>query len=218
MADSTTTASTQAPEKSGGFPPFDTATFPSQIFWLVVTFAFLFIVLWRVAGPRINGVITSRRGKIHADIADAQKARGDAEEASAAYQTALHNARTRANAMAEENRQKLNAEIAGAKTRADEEAAAAMAQAQERIAATQAQARTHVAEAAQEAVIAIVARLTGESVVARRCRPPRSGSPRMPILQNAEFWVGVGFVLVIILLAWRACPAWSARCWTAAPP
>ena len=85
----TTTEQPASHEGSGGFPPFDTTTFPSQIFWLVVTFAFLFVVVWRVAGPRINGVITVRRNKINGDIAEAQKHRGDAEAASAAYQTAL---------------------------------------------------------------------------------------------------------------------------------
>jgi F-type H+-transporting ATPase subunit b len=164
MADATTTASTGAPEQGSSFPPFDQTTFPSQIFWLVVTFAFLFVVLWRVAGPRINGVITSRRGAINGDIAAAQRARGDAEGASAAYQTALAGARARANALAEENRQILNAEIASAKARADEDAAGAMAKAHERIAATQEQARGHVAKAAEEAAIAIVARLTGDTV------------------------------------------------------
>src|ERR1700759_4864279 len=130
MAESTTTASTQAPSGGGGFPPFKTDTFPSQIFWLVVTFAFLFVMLWKVAGPRINGVITSRRGAINADIAAAQKARGDAESASAAYQTALAGARARANAHAEETRQTLNAEIAKAKAEADAEAHTAMSAAQ----------------------------------------------------------------------------------------
>ena len=164
MADASTTASTGAPEKPGVFPPFDTTTFPSQIFWLVVTFAFLFVVLWRVAGPRINGVITSRRGVIHADIAAAEKARGDAEAASTAYQTALAGARARAQGLAEENRQTLNAEIAKAKAEADAEAQKAMSAAQARIDATQVQARGAVAKAAEEAAIAIVARLTGETV------------------------------------------------------
>jgi len=164
MADSTTTASTQAPDQSGGFPPFDQTTFPSQIFWLAVTFAFLFLVLWRVAGPRINGVITGRRGAINRDITAAQKARSEAEAASAAYQTALQGARKRAQALADENRQTLNAEIAKAKAGADEAAAAAMARAHERIAATQERARGAVAKAAAEAAIAIVAHLTGETV------------------------------------------------------
>jgi F-type H+-transporting ATPase subunit b len=164
MAASTTTASTQAPANGAGFPPFRTETFPSQIFWLTLTFAFLFVVLWRVAGPRINGVITSRRRAINADIAAAQKAREEAEGAAAAYQAALHAAKKRAQGLADENRQTLGAEMAKAKARADEEAANAMAAAHARIQATQEQARGHVRQAAEEAAIAIVARLTGESV------------------------------------------------------
>src|ERR1700722_20024242 len=118
MAEAHTTATTEAP-KPGGFPPFDHTTFPSQLFWLTVTFAFLFVVLWRIAGPRINGVITLRRGTINGDIQAAQKARGDAEAAGAAYETALAGARKRAGVMAEENRQTLNAEIARAKADAE---------------------------------------------------------------------------------------------------
>ena len=80
------------------------------------------MVLWRVAGPRINGVITSRRGAINGDIAAAQKARGDAEAASAAYQAALAGGARPGQALAEETRQTLNAEIAKAKAEADAEA------------------------------------------------------------------------------------------------
>ena len=156
--------STEAPKHEGGFPPFKTETFPSQIFWLVVTFAFLFVVLWRIAGPRINGVITVRRNTINGDIQAAQKARADAEAASAAYETALAGARKRANAMAEETRQGLNAEIAKAKADAEANAASAMAAADARIASTRETARGAVAKAAEEAAIAIVARLTGETV------------------------------------------------------
>jgi F-type H+-transporting ATPase subunit b len=151
-------------EEAKGFPPFKTETFPSQFFWLAVTFAFLFVMLWKVAGPRIQGVIASRRGAINADIAAAQKARGDAENASAAYQTALAGARARANAHAEETRQKLSAEIAKAKAAADAEAQTAMSAAQARIDATQVAARGAVAKAAEDAAIAIVARLTGDTV------------------------------------------------------
>jgi F-type H+-transporting ATPase subunit b len=158
-------ASTETPKQApGGFPPFKTETFPSQIFWLAITFAFLFVVLWRIAGPRINGVITSRRGVINDDIAKADKARGDAESASAAYQTALAGARARAQSLAEGNRQKLNADIATAKAQAEADAAKAIGEAEARIATMREDARTHITHAAAEAAIAIVARLTGESV------------------------------------------------------
>jgi F-type H+-transporting ATPase subunit b len=162
-------ATTEQPashEGSGGFPPFDTSTFPSQIFWLVVTFAFLFVVVWRVAGPRINGVITTRRNKINGDIAEAQKHRGDAEAASAAYQTALAGARARANAHAEETRKRISGEIDKAKADAEVQAHEATTKAEARIQAMRVEARASMTEAAQAAAIEIVSRLTGETVSA----------------------------------------------------
>ncbi len=68
--------------------------------------------------------------------------------------------------LAEENRQTLNAQIAKSKAEADARTATVMAAAHARIAATQEQARGHVIRAAEEAAIAIVARLTGEIVSA----------------------------------------------------
>ena len=93
-------------------------------------------MLWRVAGPRINSAITNRRGAINGAIAEAGKARADAEAAQAKYEMALTKARTNANALAEETRAKLNAEIAKAKADADTKAHDAMAAADARIAST----------------------------------------------------------------------------------
>ncbi len=162
----TTTATTEVPKKEGGFPPFDTTTFPSQFFWLAVTFAFLFVVLWKVAGPRIKGALTLRRGAINDAIAAANAARQEADAASAAYDRALASARAKAQGLAEETRQKINGEIAKAKADAEAQAAKVIAEADARIAATRATARTRVAGSAREAAIAIVARLTGETVTA----------------------------------------------------
>jgi F-type H+-transporting ATPase subunit b len=160
-----TTAGTQVPhKKEGGFPPFDTTTFPSQIFWLAITFTFLFVVLWRMAGPRIQSVIATRRGRINDDLAQAQKHRGDAEAASIAYQTALAGARARAQSLAETNRKTVIGEIDKAKAAADAQAAADIAKAETRIAATRDEARGHVANAARDAAIQIVAHLTGDTV------------------------------------------------------
>ena len=163
-----TTATTQVPAKheGAGFPPFKTETFPSQIFWLVITFSFLFVVLWRVAGPGIKSVLVTRRAQIEGDLATAQRHRADAEGASAAYQSALATARGRAQAHAEENRKRLTAEIEKAKQEADAAAQSDVAEAEARIAASRTEARTHVAKAAQDAAIEIVARLTGDTVAA----------------------------------------------------
>ena len=169
MADApATTASTEvaAPQEGAKFPPFDQTTFPSQFFWLALTFGFLFVVLWRVSGPRIKGAISLRRGAINGAIAEAAKAREAADAASTAYDRALAAARAKANGLAEETRQGINAEIAKAKTEGEAQAAAAMAAADARIEATRTQAKTHIADRARDAAIAIVARLTGETVTA----------------------------------------------------
>jgi len=160
----TSTGTTVPAEHGGGFPPFKTETFPSQIFWLTVTFAFLFVVLWRFVGPRIQGVIAERRTRITHDIAQAEKHRRDAEAASAAYQSALTAARGRALALADENRKRIAGEVADARAKADVQASEAMAKAEARIAATRTTARVNVAAAAQDAVTEIVSRLIGESV------------------------------------------------------
>ena len=154
---------TEAPH-GAGFPPFKTESFPSQIFWLVVTFAFLFVMLWRVAGPRIRGVIGERKGHIAGDIAAAGKHRGDAEAALASYEAALAAARTRAHGEADENRRRVEVEVEKARAAADTEAREAMAKAEAGIAAAKAEAATHVTKAAQDAAAEIVNRLIGVSV------------------------------------------------------
>ncbi|HVV26718.1 MAG TPA: hypothetical protein VHC40_02010 [Rhizomicrobium sp.] len=161
-----TTESTGAGHEPAGFPPFKTETYPSQLFWLAITFGFLFVVLWRVAGPRINAAITGRRGAINAALAEANKARGEAEAAEAAYQNALAAARKRATTLAEETRAQINAEITRAKAEAEHEAHEAMAAADARIAATRETAKAAVSVAARDAAAAIVEHLTGDKVSA----------------------------------------------------
>ena len=59
-----------APHASG-LPQMNAETFPSQIFWLIVTFGLLFIVMSRIAVPKIGGAIHARKAKIEGDLADA---------------------------------------------------------------------------------------------------------------------------------------------------
>lgn len=151
-------------QASGGFPPFKTETFPSQVFWLTITFAVLFVFMWRIAVPRIGGAISERKGKLAGDIAAADKHRKDAEAASQAYDQALAAARARAQAHADENRKVLNAEIEKAKAAADAQAHADMTKAETRIASLREESKAHVANAARDAAAAIVARLVGDAI------------------------------------------------------
>jgi F-type H+-transporting ATPase subunit b len=161
---------TTAPAPSGGFPPFKTETFENQIFWLAITFAFLFVVLWRVAGPRIGGAIAARAGQLKGDLEEAERHRKDAEAAQAAYETALAEARKRAHAVADENRKRVHDEIDAAKASAEADAHKLTAAAETRINATRESALQQVAKTAEDTAIAIVAHLTGETVSPEEAR------------------------------------------------
>ncbi|MBV8798263.1 MAG: F0F1 ATP synthase subunit B' [Alphaproteobacteria bacterium] len=158
------TAGTAAEHKSGGFPPFDTATYPSQLFWLVVIFVALLAVMWKVAVPKIGGVIAERKGRIQTELAKAEESRKQAEHAAAAYQAPILEARERARAASEQTRTQMQQEFERAKQSADTETQRKTTEAQERIAALQRQAKWHVTQAAEDAVVEIVNRLTGETV------------------------------------------------------
>jgi len=158
------TSGTAAEHKSGGFPPFETSTYPSQIFWLTVTFVALLIVMWRVAVPKIGGVIAERKGRIQTELAKAEESRKQAERAAAAYQAPILEARERARAASEHTRTQMQKEFDRAKASADTETQRKTTEAQERIAALQRQAKWHVTQAAEEAVVDIVSRLTGETL------------------------------------------------------
>jgi F-type H+-transporting ATPase subunit b len=111
MAASATTEGTEAPGGNTGLPQFNTETFPSQIFWLVVTFGLLFLFLWKKTLPMIAGAISERRNRVEGDLGAAEDSRKGAADALQAYETALAQARARAHALADENRKRIVAEI-----------------------------------------------------------------------------------------------------------
>jgi F-type H+-transporting ATPase subunit b len=61
-------------------PQLDPEFFVSQLFWLVVTFSFLLLFLWRVSLPRIGSVLEKRENKINNDIETAKQLQIEAEK------------------------------------------------------------------------------------------------------------------------------------------
>ena len=93
----TQNAHTEVPGgKHVAFPPFNRETFASQLFWLAITFALLYLLMARFALPRVGSIIEARRSKIDSDLAAAAQLKTNAEAAMAAYEKALAEARARA--------------------------------------------------------------------------------------------------------------------------
>lgn len=159
------TAGTSQPVKgNAGFPPFATSTYPSQIFWLGITFVLLLVFVWKVVVPRIGGTIATRKRRIADELARAEHDRREAEETWTTYQNAIVEARQRARTLIEETRAHVRADVERAEKGADSAADAELAKAEARLAALRAEAREHIRRAAADAAAGIVSRLIGESI------------------------------------------------------
>ncbi len=146
----------------GGLPQFDPSSFYSQLFWLAITFAFLYWVMSSFILPRLGGVIEERRDRIADDLDQASEFKHQAEEAENAYKKALADAKAKAQSIAAQTRDELDAEIAGLNADADAKAAAAVEAAEARIHDMKEQASAKVRDAAVDTTRAIVEALIDE--------------------------------------------------------
>ena len=80
-------------------PQLNPEFFVSQLFWLVVTFSFLFVFLWRVSLPRIGNVLEKRERKITEDLAAAKELQAEASQIQEEIEKQLKQARTDASEM-----------------------------------------------------------------------------------------------------------------------
>lgn len=145
----------------GGFPPFESSTFASQLVSLAVAFAALYLIVSRLALPRVGGAIEARQNKIEGDLAEAQKLKDQSEAALKAYEGELATARARAQAIGNESREKANAQAEAERKALEEQLAAKLAGAENTIASTRAAAMSNVRGIAADAAGEIVQHLTG---------------------------------------------------------
>jgi F-type H+-transporting ATPase subunit b len=160
-----TTAHTEADggEHDGGFPPFDSSNFPSQLVSLAIAFVALYLIVSRIALPRVGSVIDARQNAIESDLTEAQKLKDESEAALRAYEDDLAAARSRAQAISTETREKLNAAAEAERKALEERLAAKLAEAEKTITATRTAAMSNVRGIAADAASAIVQRLTGQA-------------------------------------------------------
>ena len=157
-----TTAHTEA---DGGhkapFPPFQKDTFASQLVSLLVAFVALYLIVSRIALPRVGSLLDERQNKIEGDLTAAQRLRDESDAALKAYESELASARARAQAIGAETREKLNAASEAERKTLEERLSVKLAEAEKTIAATREAAMSKVRSIASDAAIAIVQRLTG---------------------------------------------------------
>jgi F-type H+-transporting ATPase subunit b len=160
----TNTAHTEAP---GGakppFPPFQKETFASQLVWLALFFVGLYLLMSRVALPRVGGIIEARASKIEGDLAEANRLKQETESAIAAYEKTLADARANAQAIGQKTRDQLMSEADQRRKTLEDQLHRQLEEAEKTIASTKTSAMGNVRGIATDAASAIVERLIGQA-------------------------------------------------------
>lgn len=161
-----THAGTEVPggEHHGPFPPFDSSTFPSQILWLAITFGLLYFLLSRFALPRVGGILHERQHRILTDLGEANRLKSESEEAAAAYEQELAQARNNAAAIGQKARDAAKASADAKRAEAEASVAARIAEAEKQIADAKGKAMKDVGAIATETAEAIVRALVGGAI------------------------------------------------------
>ena len=160
----TNTAQTQA---HGGakpaFPPFQKETFASQLIWLALFFIGLYVLMSRVALPRVGGIIAARSATIEKDLAEANRLKQESEAAIAAYEKTLADARSNAQAIGAKKRDELMGEADKRRKTLEDQLNRKLEEAEKTIATTKTAAMGNVRGIAVDAATAIIERLIGQA-------------------------------------------------------
>lgn len=145
----------------GPFPPFQSETFASQLLWLALSFVALYLLMSRLALPRLGAIIEARRARIEGDLGEAQRLRTESEAVINAYEKSLSEARGRAQSIANTTRERLVGESEASRKALEAKLNAHLADAEAQISQTKAAAMSNVRDVAVDSASAIVERLVG---------------------------------------------------------
>jgi F-type H+-transporting ATPase subunit b len=138
--------------------------FAPQLIWLAISFVLLYLIMSRLALPRVGQILEERSNRISGDLAAAAKLREDTEQAIAQYEQALADAKARAQGIARQARDEMTRDIERQRAEVDQTIAAQTTDAEKRINTMKDAALTHVGEIATDTAEALVARLLGKTV------------------------------------------------------
>ena len=145
---------------SGGLPQLDFSTWPTQIFWLVVSFGLAYILMWRVALPRIGSVLEERHNRIQGDLKRAKAASENAEQARQAFEVMLAESREKASEVMREATESIRNKMERKIKTSNASTAEKMAEAEKEIAEAKARAMIDVVDIASTSAAEAVAQLT----------------------------------------------------------
>lgn len=136
-------------------------TFIGQIFWLIITFGFLYLILWKAALPRVSSILLERQDRIDEDIQKAVEFKKEAEKAVAAYEKLVADAQSNAQAVIREANEKQAARAATRQEALTEKIKVDIANAEKRIDEARSEAINNIQSVSIEVAQSAASRLIG---------------------------------------------------------
>ena len=137
-------------------PQLDPSVWPTQLIWLAITFIALYLVIWRIALPRIAEVLEARQRKLDDDLKKATALKEEAEVILAEYEKMRADAQASAHKVLQQAQEAMKAEA----ERQNSEVAAKLAKQTEEAEARIAQAKTAALSSLEGTVSEVVAAAT----------------------------------------------------------
>ena len=150
--------------EGGAFPPFEMQNFAPQLVWLALIFGVLYVLMSRVALPRVGRILSDRDARIAADLDASREMQTKAQAAALANDETLRMKREEARAIGRSAQESISTESAARRDQEEKKFKSRLDEADTRIAADKARALANVEQIATDAAAAIVRKLTGGDV------------------------------------------------------
>ena len=145
-----------------GLPQLNIHTYPSQLIWLALTFIILYVLMSKLALPKISTVLEERQNKIDDNLAKAEELKNQADAASAAYDKSLADARAKAHEAIRTVKDEALTEAAARQSELDASLKAKIAESEQAISKARDEAMSGITEVATDVAAAAVEKLIGE--------------------------------------------------------
>lgn len=151
-------------EHAGGLPQLNPASFPTQIFWLVLTFIVLYYLLSKKALPRVAEVLEERQERISRDLGKAASLKDEAEAVLAQVESSLAESRSQAQALIAQVAAEIEANNQARQAKLTADITERLRSAEANIAAAKDQAIANVRSIASDIARDVAGRLAGVEV------------------------------------------------------
>ena len=150
--------------ESGGMPQLNPEFWVSQIFWLILTFGFLFIVLSKFILPKISNNLELRKSQILENIEIAEKQKIESENKIKEYKTLINNSKNEARNYFNEARKKIIQDIDKKRGKIEDEIDQEIKNAEKEVVELKKSSPEKINKIATETSIHLIKQLIGEEI------------------------------------------------------